>query len=80
MILIRRKELVLVGITYYRLDYPSLLQEFYHHFEDTVPDIPRVHKFLGFWKDNIEAPIKEVRVSMSNTHQLINADFYKVLN
>jgi uncharacterized protein Usg len=63
MILIRRKELVLVGITYYRLDYPSLLQEFYHHFEDTVPDIPRVHKFLGFWKDNIESTIKEVQVS-----------------
>lgn len=63
MILIRRKELVLVGITYYRLDYPSLLQEFYHHFEDTVPDIPRVHKFLSFWKNNIEATIKEIQVT-----------------
>ena len=76
MILIRRKELVLVGITYYRLDYPSLLQEFYHHFEDTVPDIPRVHKFLNFWKTNIESTIKEIQVCYSGSSNYRGSPYY----
>jgi len=80
MIILRRKELVLVGVIYYLPDYKSLLNEFYCQFDDIVPDIPRVHEFLNYWKNNIEAPIKEVKVSVSSTNQLIKADFYKVVN
>ena len=61
-------------------DYRNLLNEFYWQCEDIVPDIPKVHKFLNFWKDNIEAVIKEVKVSVSNTNQIIKADFYRRLN
>ena len=80
MIILRRKELILVGVIYYLPDYKSLLNEFYCQFDDIVPDIPRVHEFLNYWKNNIEAPIKEVKVFVSSTNQLIKADFYKVIN
>jgi len=80
MLIIKRKELVLVGIIYYLPDYKSLLNEFYCQFDDIVPDIPRVHEFLNYWKNNIEAPIKEVKVSFSSTNKLIKADFYRTLN
>ena len=80
MIILKRKELILVGVIYYLPDYQSLLNEFYCQFDDIVPDIPRVHEFLNYWKNNIEAPIKEVKISVSNTNQLINIDFYRVIN
>ena len=80
MLIIKRKELVLVGVIYYLPDYKSLLNEFYCQFDDIVPDIPRVHEFLNYWKNNIEAPIKEVKVSVSSTNQLIKADFYRKIN
>ncbi len=72
MILIKRKELVLVGVIYYMPDYKNLLNEFYCQFDDFVPDIPRVHEFLNYWKDNIEATIKEVKVSIAGGNDLIN--------
>ena len=80
MLIIKRKELVLVGVIYYLPDYKSLLNEFYCQFDDIVPDIPRVHEFLNYWKNNIEAPIKEVKVSFSSTNTLIKADFYRTIN
>lgn len=76
MILIRKKELVNVQVLYYIPDYDSLLNEFFFQFEDYVPDIPRVHKFLNFWKENIEAVIKEVRICSSN-NAFINSKFYE---
>jgi uncharacterized protein Usg len=53
----------MVGILYYRLDFPLLLQEFYWQTEDIVPDLPRVHRFLNYWRLNIEATIREVNIS-----------------
>jgi uncharacterized protein Usg len=76
MLILRKKQIILVGVIYYMPDYQSLLNEFYCHIEDVVPEIPRVHEFLNYWKANIEAPIKEVRVSVGNSNQLINAEFY----
>ena len=80
MLILRRKELILVGVIYYLPDYRSLVNEFYCQFDDTVPDIPRVHEFLTYWKDNIEAPIREVRLSIANTNKIIKADFFNRLN
>jgi uncharacterized protein Usg len=61
-------------------DYKSLLNEFYCQFDDIVPDIPRVHEFLNYWKKNIEAPIKEVKVSIANKTEYVNTDFYRRIN
>jgi uncharacterized protein Usg len=79
MIILKRKDLVLVGITYYMPDYQHLLNEFYCQFDDVVPDIPRVHEFLNYWKNNIDAVIKKIEVSSTKNNQRISS-FYKVLN
>ena len=81
MIILRPKTLVIVNVLYYRPDYNNILQTFLWQTEDIVPDIPRVHTFLNYWKNNIEATIKEVMVSAETTQtQYTNAIFYKVLN
>ena len=79
MIILKRKEIVLVGITYYMPDYQHLLNEFYCQFDDVIPDIPRVHKFLKYWKNNIHAVVKTVEVS-SVRNQSRNVSFYKGIN
>lgn len=72
--------MVFVGVIYYMPDYQNLLNEFYWQCEDIVPDIPKVHKFLNYWKDNIEAVIKDVKISVSDGNIYRNADFYKAIN
>jgi len=44
-------------------DYNNLLQEFMWQFLDVVPEYPRTHHFLNYWKDNIEAVIHTVEIS-----------------
>jgi uncharacterized protein Usg len=79
--ILAKKELVFVGITYYMPDYSHLIQTFHWQTEDIVPHIPRVHKFLDYWKRNIEAVIKEVQVSSSPNHKYTNAQYFrKVIN
>lgn len=74
MLILQQKQLVLVDILYYRLDYPSLIQSFHWQTEDIVPSIPRVHKFLNFWKNNIEAAIKDVNVCFLAGNSYRNVD------
>jgi uncharacterized protein Usg len=66
MILVRK--IVTVDVLYYMPDYDNILQEFIWQTMDIVPDIPRIHKFLLHWKEHIEAPISEVRVSYADQH------------
>lgn len=61
--LIARKTLVTIKIIYYRPDYRSVLQEFVWQAEDVVPELYRVHNFLNFWKESIEAAINKVEVA-----------------
>ena len=61
--IIRKKSLVTVDILYWMPDYENILQQFIWQTKDVVPDIPRVHKFLNYWNDNIEAVISEVKVA-----------------
>lgn len=72
-----RKSTVTVGIFYYMPDYTSLINEFWWQHMDLVPELPRTHKFLNFWKDNIDAIIKEVQVAHSymNEYKAIEWDF-----
>ena len=78
--ILKRKELVLVGIIYYMPDYKNLVNEFYCQFDDVVPDIPRVHEFLNYWKSNIDAIIKKIEVSTPGSSNQRSSAFYKVLN
>ena len=72
-----RKNLVTVGVYYYVPDYSAIIQEFVWQTEDVVPELPRVHRFLNFWKDEIEAIIKEVNVRYSDSGQIRNAEIFR---
>ena len=58
--IIKKKRLVTVDILYWMPDYHHILQEFIWQTDDLVPEMPRVHKFLNFWHENIDAVISEV--------------------
>lgn len=54
-----------VCIYYYRPDFKNLLQEFHWATDDQDPHLPRVHRFLAYWKDNVDAVIREVLLTKS---------------
>lgn len=64
VVIVSTPVLVTVGITYFRPDYRSILQEFIWQTPDVVPDLKRVHRFLNFWKENIEAVIHNVELAI----------------
>ena len=52
-----------VKVLYWMPDYTHILQEFIWQTVDVRPEYPRVHKFLNYWHDNIEAVISEVNIA-----------------
>jgi uncharacterized protein Usg len=62
MILIRNT-IVTLNILYWMPDYNHILQEFIWQTSDVRPEYPRVHRFLNYWHDNIEAVISEVNIA-----------------
>lgn len=58
-----RKHIVTLDVLYYMPDYSEIVQEFIWQTNDIAPELPKVHEFLNYWKNNIEAIIKEVKVS-----------------
>lgn len=50
-------------VLYYMPDHPVLLQSFVWQTLDLAPRYPRLHKFLDFWKSEIEAVIHSVRLA-----------------
>ena len=71
--IIRRKSLVTVDILYWMPDYENILQQFVWQNKDVVSDIPRVHKFLNYWHNNIDAVISEIKVADTETNDYIPA-------
>ena len=59
MILIKNT-IVTVNVFYWMPDYQNVLQQFIWQTDDVRPEYPRVHKFLNFWHENIDAVISEV--------------------
>ncbi|PRX11326.1 UNVERIFIED_ORG: uncharacterized protein Usg [Martelella mediterranea] len=46
----------------YRLpDFDNLLQTYLWQDYDLAPDFPQMHKFLDFWKQNLDGPLHSVR-------------------
>lgn len=68
-----------IQILYYRPDYTSLLQEFVWQTQDLVPEFPRIHKFLWYWKHNIQATVHSIELShcdtTGRTHYINGKDF-----
>ena len=65
MILYDKKVLATVDVLYWMPDYQDILQQFVWQTADIRPEYPRIHKFLNYWKDNIDAVIAEVKISDS---------------
>lgn len=59
--------LVTVNVTYFLPDYRNVLQEFLWQTPDVVPDLKRVHRFLSFWKDHIDAVIHTIEVAVPDS-------------
>lgn len=66
MLIIKPKEIITVKVEYYIPDYSHLLNEFICQYEDLWPEIPRIHQFLNYWKNHIEATIRSVYVTHSS--------------
>ena len=49
-------------IVYHMPDHPHLLQTFIWQYFDIAPDYPELHKFLDFWRKNIEGALHSVKV------------------
>lgn len=54
-------------VLYYIPDHPSLLQSFMWQTLDLAPSYPRIHKFLDFWRAEIDAVIHSVRLATGET-------------
>jgi uncharacterized protein Usg len=44
-------------------DHPTLLQSFVWQTLDLAPQYPRIHRFLDFWRREIDAVIHSVRLA-----------------
>jgi uncharacterized protein Usg len=56
-------------IIYRMPDYPALLQTFIWQKFDLAPEFPVLHKFLEFWRENIEGKLHSVNVKQSSRPQ-----------
>ena len=61
--LLRGERLTTANVLYYMPDNPVLLQEFIWQTLDLAPEYPRIHRFLDFWRREIEATIHSVTVA-----------------
>ena len=54
-------------ILYWMPDFPNVLQSFVWQQYDMPPEFPELHRFLNFWKKNIDATLHTVRVACTET-------------
>ena len=52
-------------IIYRMPDHPDLLQSFIWQKLDLAPDFPELHRFLEFWRRNLEGKLHSVRVGQA---------------
>ena len=56
------RRLTTAEVLYYMPAHPVLLQSFLWQTLDVAPDFPRIHRFLDFWRREIDAVIHSVTV------------------
>ena len=52
-------QIVTVEVLYLMPDFQHIVQVFVWQTKDTVPDLPRVNKFIDFWHGNLDGSIVE---------------------
>ncbi|MEZ5955607.1 MAG: aspartate-semialdehyde dehydrogenase [Hyphomonadaceae bacterium] len=60
---LRGWSLATAEVLYYMPDHPALLQSFIWQTLDLAPSYPRIHKFLDFWRAEIQAVIHSVQLA-----------------
>jgi uncharacterized protein Usg len=60
--IIIKNTIVTVNVFYWMPDSQHILQQFVWQTDDIRPEYPRVHEFLNYWYDNIEAVIEEIKI------------------
>tara|TARA_Y100000782_G_scaffold102348_1_gene118665 strand:- start:176 stop:391 length:216 start_codon:yes stop_codon:yes gene_type:complete len=63
MMFLVRNTTVTLNIFYWMPDYQNILQQFIWQTTDVRPEYPRVHRFLNYWHNNIEAVIEEINIA-----------------
>ena len=71
LIVIRRKTLVTLNVFYWMPDYENILQQFIWQTMDVKPKYPRVHRFLNYWHNNIDAVVSEVVICDSERENIL---------
>ena len=74
-----KPSIVTLSIYYYIPSHAHILNEFYWQLEDQLPHIPRVHKFLNYWKTNNLAKINSIIVSTCDDVNINFTSFYEKL-
>jgi uncharacterized protein Usg len=77
MIWVQKQHCVTVNVNYWMPDYQNILQEFIWQTDDYIPQLPRVHKFMNFWQDEIDAVVSEVFVSVHNKREWRMTDYLR---
>ena len=57
------RRLTTAEVLYYMPAHPALLQSFLWQTMDEAPSFPRIHRFLDFWRREIDAVIHSVTVA-----------------
>ncbi len=57
------ERLTTAEVLYWLPDHPALLQRFLWQTLDLAPEYPRVHRFLDFWRGEIDAVIHSVTLT-----------------
>jgi uncharacterized protein Usg len=76
-LLVRGYRLTTAEILYHMPDYPELLQTFVWQELDIAPKYPILHKFLNFWRANLNGKLHSVRVAATGIigpHEFRHAD------
>ena len=60
---LRGWRLATAEVLYYLPDHPTLLQSFVWQTLDLAPQYPRIHRFLDFWRREIDAVIHSVQLA-----------------
>ena len=71
LVVIRRKTLVTLNVFYWMPDYKNILQQFIWQTMDVKPKYPRVHRFLNYWHNNIDAVVSEVVICDSERENIL---------
>ena len=71
LIVIRKKTLVTLNVFYWMPDYENILQQFIWQTMDIKPKYPRIHRFLDYWHNNIDAIVNEVVICDSERENIL---------